>query len=75
MTKLLNQSDLLPRSEPALELHSRAASSVGAMYRSSCLNTGSNSEGGRILKNKKKKLGLLVKCISAIGRYIRFQRM
>ena len=48
--KLLNQSDLRPRSEPTLELHSRAASSVGVMYRSSVPNTGSNSGGGRIKK-------------------------
>ena len=40
LTKLPNQSDLQPRSEPALELHSRAASSVGVMYRSSGPNTG-----------------------------------
>ena len=29
LTKLINQSDVRPKSEPALELHSRAASSVG----------------------------------------------
>ena len=39
-----------PRSEPALELHSRAASSVGPMYRSSSPNTGSSSGGRRTLK-------------------------
>ena len=41
-----------PRSDPALELHSRAASSVGVMYRSSGPNTGSNPGEGRILKKK-----------------------
>ena len=46
---LLNQSDLQPISEPALELHSRAESSVGVMYCSSGPNTGSNSGVGRIL--------------------------
>ena len=51
---LLNQSDLLPSSEPALELLSRAASSVGVMYPSSNPNTGSNSRGGKILKKHKK---------------------
>ena len=44
---------------PALELHSRAASSVGVVYCSSGPNTGSNTRGGRILKKrfseKKKK--------------------
>ena len=47
-----NQSDIRPRSEPGLELHSRAASSVGVMYRSSDPNTGSNHGGGRILEKK-----------------------
>ena len=37
-------------SEPTLELHSRAVSSVGVMYRSSGHNTESNPGGGRILK-------------------------
>ena len=55
-TQLINQSDVSPRSEPALELYSRAASSVGVMNHSSGPNTGSNSEGGRILK---KTLGLI----------------
>ena len=50
--ELLNQSDLQSRSEPALELHSRAVSSVGVRYRSSGPNTGSNSGGGQIQKNK-----------------------
>ena len=48
----LNLSDLQPRSEPTLELHSRAVSSVGVMYRSSGPNTKSNSGGRRILKKK-----------------------
>ena len=47
-----NLSDVQPRSEPALELHSRAASSVGVMYRSSNPNTGSNSGGGWIQKKR-----------------------
>ena len=34
----------------ALELHSRAASSVGVTYRSSSPNTGHNSRGGRTQK-------------------------
>ena len=42
LTKLLNQSGARPRSEPALELYSRAESSVGVMYHSSGSNTGSN---------------------------------
>ena len=47
MAKLLNQSDIQPRSEPALELHSRAASSVGVMYRSSSPTQGAiPKEGG-----------------------------
>ena len=53
--KLLNQSDLRPRSEPALELHRRAVSSVGVMYRYSGPNTGSSSGGGRIQKKVKKQ--------------------
>ena len=40
----INQSDGGPRSEPAVELHSRAASSVGVMYRSG------NPGGGWIQK-------------------------
>ena len=44
-----------PRSEPAPELHSRAASSVGPTYHSSGPNTGSNFGGGRTLKKKRKK--------------------
>ena len=50
LTKLLNLSDVQPRSAPALELISRAKSSVGVMYRSSGPNTGSNPGGGQILK-------------------------
>ena len=52
---LLNPSDARPRSAPALELHSRAESSVGVMYRSSSPNTGSNPGGGWILKKIKKR--------------------
>ena len=51
LTKLLNQSNVRPRSEPALELHNRAPSSVGVMYRSSGPNTGRNPGGERIQKN------------------------
>ena len=51
LTNLLNQSDVQPRSEPALELHSRAAFSLSVMYRSSGPNTESNPRGGR--KQKK----------------------
>ena len=47
---LLNQSNVWPRSEPALELYSRAASNVGVMYRSRGPNTGSNPVEGRIKK-------------------------
>ena len=47
-----NLSNDRPRSEPALELYSRATTSVGIMYRSSGPNTGSNSEGGWIQKKK-----------------------
>ena len=43
---------LQPRSEPALELHRRAESSVGVMYHFSGLNTGSNS-GEERMNNKK----------------------
>ena len=46
-----NLSDIWPRSEPALELHSRVASSVGIMYHSSGPNTGSNFVGWRTQKN------------------------
>ena len=49
--KLLNQSDVRPRSELALEQHSRAVSSVSVKYRSSGPNTGSNLGGGWIKKN------------------------
>ena len=52
LKKLLNQSDLWPRSEPALELHSMAASSVGIVNCSSGPNTGSDSGGGQILKKQ-----------------------
>ena len=45
-------SDARPRSAPALELHSRAASSIGVMYRFRGPNTGSNPGGGQILKKK-----------------------
>ena len=48
-----NQSDIRSRSEHALELHSRAVSSVGVLYRSSGPNTGRNPGGGRILLKKK----------------------
>ena len=47
-----------PRSAPALELISRAESSVGVMYRSSGPNTGSNPGGGRILKKNQKVFSL-----------------
>ena len=60
-------SDAWPRSVPALELHSRAESSVGVMYRSSGPNTGSNPGGGRILKkkgNNSKKGGNITRNIS-----------
>ena len=43
-------SDNRPGSVPALELISRAASSVGVMYRSHGPNTGSNPGGGQIPK-------------------------
>ena len=48
--QVYDNSDLQPRSEPALEQHSRAASSVSIMYHSSSPNTGSNSKGGQIKK-------------------------
>ena len=41
-----------PGSVPALELISRAVSSVGVMYRSHGPNTGSNPGGGQIPKKK-----------------------
>ena len=59
LTKLLNQFDLRPRLEPALELHSRTASSVGIMYRYSGPNTGSSSRGGRIQKKVKTSILIL----------------
>ena len=59
LTKLHNQSDVRPISEPALELYSRATSGVGVMYRSSGPNTGSNSRGGRILKKPIETVGTL----------------
>ena len=43
-------SDDRPGSVPTLELISRAASSVGVMYRSHGPNTGSNPGGGQIPK-------------------------
>ena len=42
--------DSSPRSEPALELHSRAATSVGGTSPFKGPNTGSNSGGGLIKK-------------------------
>ena len=45
-----NLSDVRPRSVPALELHSRAESSVGVMYRFRGPNTGSNPGERQILK-------------------------
>ena len=54
LTKLLNPSGPRPRSEPALELYSRAKSSVGVMYHSIGPNTGSHPGGRRILIKKKK---------------------
>ena len=57
LIKLLNPSNVQPRSEPALELNSRAGSSVGVMHCSSGPNTGSHPGGRRILKNKKQKTG------------------
>ena len=47
-----NLSNVQPRSEPALDLNSRAASSVGVMYCSNNPNTKSNS-GGRWKPRKK----------------------
>ena len=44
--------DIRPRSAPALELISRAASSVGITYHSSGPKTGSNPRGRGIIKNK-----------------------
>ena len=52
--RVLSERDLQPRYEPALELHSRAASNVGVMYHSSGPNTRSNSGGGRILKKSER---------------------
>ena len=49
--KLVNKS---PKSEPALELHSRAAPSVEAHQHVSGPNTGRNSGGRRIKKDPKK---------------------
>ena len=48
-----------PRSEPALELHSRVTSSVGVMYCSSGPSTGSNPKGGRILKKTLKNVAII----------------
>ena len=45
-----NLSDVRPKSVPALELHSKAESSVGVMYCSCGPNTGSNPRGRQILK-------------------------
>ena len=50
-TPSFNLSDVRPRSAPAQELISKAASSVGVMYCSSGPNTGSNPGGGPIKKN------------------------
>ena len=47
--------DTYPESEPAQELHSRAAPSVEARHRSVGPDTGRNS-GGRQIKKKKKKI-------------------
>ena len=49
-------SDNRPGSVPPLELISRAASSVGVMYRSHGPNTGSNLGGGQIPKKKASKI-------------------
>ena len=46
--------DVRPRSAPALELQSRAESSVGVCTTSSGPNTVSNPEEGRVLKKEKK---------------------
>ena len=43
-----------PKSEPALELPSRAAPSVEAHHRSDGPDTGRNSGGRRIIKTKRK---------------------
>ena len=70
---LLNQSDLRPRSEPALELHSRAASSIGVMYRSRGPNTGNNSGGGRILKKTHLIFTPFYKIALIYGRHVKKQ--
>ena len=64
--KLLNQSDEQPRSEPALELHSRDASSV--IYRSSSPNTGSNPGGGGIQKKIHLKDNAACACLLHLSR-------
>ena len=48
--------DISPKSEPALELHSRAAPSVEAHHGSVGPNTGRNSGGKRIIKKNKSEL-------------------
>ena len=55
-------SDDRPGSVPALDLISRAASSVGAMYRSHGPNTGSNPGGGQIQKKGRKLIILQSPC-------------
>ena len=51
------KTDVPPRSAPALELQSRAESSVAICTASSGPNTGSNPEEGRVLNKKNKKTG------------------
>ena len=60
-------TDVRPRSAPALELLSRATSSVGVMYRSSSPNTGSNPGEWRIKKIKNLKLSR--RCAPSISQY------
>ena len=65
MNTIYKAVDNRPRSEPALELHSRAVSIVGVVYRSSGPNTGSNFGGGLILKKKNSDLAgpLTTQCL------------
>ena len=63
MDGVSNLSDVRPRSAPALEVISRAESSVGVIYHSSGPNTGRNPGGGQIQKNL---LYLVVKTYTSI---------
>ena len=64
MDGVSNLSDVRPRSAPALEVISRAESSVGVIYHSSGPNTRRNPVGGWI--QQKNLLYLVVKTYTSV---------